>query len=134
MTLFCVGNLMRRLTGFSLILLTFAMLLSGCEKASPEVIGNYSSTSAVSLAESTSQNTQQYQFSKNNNATMVSFGFDNSTMSLEATRELKQAEQNLQLNPSKSIAQIDWTKAGNYIFDDSPQTGVRWLLITGGQK
>ena len=55
-------------------------------------------------------------------------------MGPKATREPNQVAQNPQLNSSKNIAQIDWTKVGNYVLDDLSQTGVRWLLITGGQK
>ena len=107
---------MCKTTGSSLILLTFVMFLMGCEKTSPEVIGNYSSTSAISSAESTSQNTQHHQFGKNNNSTMVSFGFNSSTMSHEATQELKKAIQQLQSKPSKSIAQNNWAKGDDHGF------------------
>ena len=104
------------LTGSSLTLLTFLMFLASCEKTPPDVIGNYSSTSAISSAESTSQNTQHYQFGKNNNSTMVSFGFDSSTMSREATQELKKATQQPQSNPSKSIVQNNWAKGDDHGF------------------
>ena len=31
----------------------------------------------------------------------------------------------------KSIAQIDWSKAGNFVHGDSPATGVQWVFVTG---
>tara|TARA_B110000977_G_scaffold197671_1_gene280801 strand:+ start:265 stop:504 length:240 start_codon:yes stop_codon:yes gene_type:complete len=30
-----------------------------------------------------------------------------------------------------SLAQIDWSKAGNSIIGDSPETGVQWVFVTG---
>ena len=110
------GDFMRKLTGSSPILLTFVMCVAGCEKTPPEVIRNYSSTSAFSSAESASQNTQHYQFGKNNNSMMVYFGFDSSTMSRDATQELKKATRQLQSNPSKSIVQNNWAKGDDHGF------------------
>ena len=125
---------MRNSTGPRLIFLTFALLLVGCKKTPPDFVGNYSSTSVIGSSGSISQNTQHYQLSENNNSKMISFGYNSSRMGPKATREPNQVAQNPQLNSSKNIAQIDWTKVGNYVFDDLSQTGVRWLLITGGQK
>ena len=34
---------------------------------------------------------------------------------------------------SFSIAQVDWSKAGNSKVGDSPETGVQWVFITGGE-
>ena len=30
-----------------------------------------------------------------------------------------------------SLAQIDWSKAGNSIIGDSSETGVQWVFVTG---
>ena len=34
-------------------------------------------------------------------------------------------------NQIKTIAQVDWSKAGNSKVGDSPETGVQWVFITG---
>ncbi len=36
-----------------------------------------------------------------------------------------------QYSKDKSIAMIDWSKAGNFKHGDSPQTGVQWVFVTG---
>ena len=36
-----------------------------------------------------------------------------------------------QYNKDKSIATIDWNKAGNFKHGDSPNTGVQWVFVTG---
>ena len=36
-------------------------------------------------------------------------------------------------NQIKTIAQVDWSKAGNSKVGDSPETGVQWVFITGGE-
>ena len=94
---------MRKLNVSSLILLISGMLLVGCAEAPPEVAGGSSSTSAISSANGTSQNTEQNKYGDNVNLTMVYFDFDSSELSVEATQELAQAAKHLQSNPSKSI-------------------------------
>ena len=36
-----------------------------------------------------------------------------------------------QYNKDKSIAMIDWSKAGNFKHGDSPSNGVQWVFVTG---
>ena len=92
---------MRKLSRSGLILLISGMLFVGCEKTPPEVIGNSSSTSAISSAGSVSQITELTQPNKNTKSTTVYFDFDSPELTLEATQELDQAVKHLQLNPSK---------------------------------
>ena len=94
---------MRKLNVSSLILLISGMLLVGCAETPPDVAGLSSSTSAISSANGTSQNTEQNKYGDNVNLTMVYFDFDSSELSVEATQELAQAVKHLQSNPSKSI-------------------------------
>ena len=35
------------------------------------------------------------------------------------------------INHELSLAQIDWSKAGNFKVGDSPETGVQWVFLTG---
>ncbi len=49
--------------------------------------------------------------------------------STQSTKDI--SEHYNQYSKDKSIAMIDWSKAGNFKHGDSPKTGVQWVFVTG---
>lgn len=50
---------------------------------------------------------------------------DNTVYSSQTAQEIANFGTN-----DTSLAQIDWSKAGNFRVGDSPDTGVQWVFVT----
>ena len=53
---------------------------------------------------------------------------DNAIHSTQTTQNISEFHKDVER--ANMLANVDWSKPGNFVVGDSPETGVQWVIVT----